>query len=51
MRVLNHLVGAIARTHIPTGTLATCMVELLLSHHDIPAMLGRVNDTLVSTYP
>jgi hypothetical protein len=51
MRVLDHLARAIASTHILTGASATRMAELLLSHHDIPALLGLVNDTLMSTYP
>lgn len=54
-RVLDHLAGTIASTHIPTGASATRAAELLLSHlespPDAPALLGFVNDTLVSTYP
>ena len=51
MRVLDHLAGPIVSTHIPTGASATHVVELLLSHHDVPALLGFVNNTLVSTSP
>lgn len=55
-RVLDHLAGTIASTHIPTGASATRAAELLLSHletppSDAPALLGFANDTLVSTYP
>jgi len=54
-RVLNHLAGTISSTHIPTSASATRAAELMLSHLDIPpdapALLGFVNDTLVSTYP
>lgn len=54
-RVLDHLAGTIASTHIPTGASATRAAELMLSHletpPDAPALLGFVNDTLVSTYP
>jgi hypothetical protein len=54
-RVLDHLAGTIASTHIPTGASATRAAELMLSHletpHDAPALLGFVNDTFVSTYP
>lgn len=54
-RVLDHLAGTIASTHIPTGASATRAAELLLSHletpSDAPALLGFVNDTFVSTYP
>ena len=53
-RVLDHLASTIASTHIPTSASATRVVELLLSHlnmpSDTPALLGFVNDTLVSTY-
>jgi hypothetical protein len=48
-RVLDHLAGTMASTHIPTGASATRAAELLLSHLDAPALLGFVNDTLVST--
>lgn len=54
-RVLDHLAGTIASTHIPTGASATRAAELMLSHletpPDAPALLGFANDTLVSTYP
>lgn len=54
-RVLDHLAGTISSTHIPTGASATRAAELMLSHLDVPpdapALLGFVNDTLVSTYP
>src|SRR6266851_1003768 len=54
-RVLDHLASTIASTHIPTGASASRVAELLLSHldapSDAPALLGFVNDTLVSTYP
>jgi hypothetical protein len=54
-RVLDHLASTIASTHIPTGASALRAAELLLSHldapSDAPALLGFVNDTLVSTYP
>ena len=54
-RVLDHLAGTIASTHIPTDASATRAAELLLSHletpSDAPALLGFVNDTFVSTYP
>jgi len=54
-RVLDHLAGSISSTHIPTGASATRAAELMLSHLDVPpdapALLGFVNDTLMSTYP
>lgn len=54
-RVLDHLAGTIASTHIPTGASATRAAELMLIHletpPDAPALLGFANDTLVSTYP
>lgn len=54
-RVLDHLAGTIASTHIPTGESATRAAELLLGHletpSDAPALLGFVNDTFASTYP
>jgi hypothetical protein len=54
-RLLDHLAGTIASTHIPTGGSATRAAELMLSHLEMPpnapALLGFVNDTLVSTYP
>ena len=54
-RVLDHLAGTIASTHIPTGPSATRAAELLLGHletpPEAPALLGFVNDTFVSTYP
>jgi hypothetical protein len=54
-RVLDHLAGTIASTHIPTGASAMRAAELLLSHleapSDAPALLEFANDTLVSTYP
>jgi hypothetical protein len=54
-RVLDHLAGTIASTHIPTGLSATRAAELMLGHletpPDAPALLGFANDTLVSTYP
>lgn len=54
-RVLDHLAGTISSMHIPTGASATRAAELMLSHLDAPldapALLGFVNDTLVSTYP
>jgi hypothetical protein len=54
-RVFDHLAGTIASTHIPTGAFATRAAELMLSHletpPDAPALLGFVNDTLISTYP
>jgi hypothetical protein len=49
--MLNYLISTIASTHILTSASAT----LLLSHLDVPsnapALLGFVNDMLVSTYP
>ena len=54
MHVLDHLASTIVSTHILTSASATHAVELLLSHldapSDMPALLGFVNDTLVSTY-
>ena len=54
-RMLDHLAGTIASTHIPTGASATRAAELMLSHlespPDAPALLAFANDTLVSTYP
>ena len=54
-RVLDHVAGTIASTHIPTGASATRAADILLGHletpHEAPALLGFVNDTLVSTYP
>ncbi|KAH9038215.1 hypothetical protein EDB85DRAFT_2141985 [Lactarius pseudohatsudake] len=54
-RVLDHVAGTIASTHIPTGASATRAADLLLSHletpSEAPALLEFVNDTLVSTYP
>ncbi|KAI0301170.1 hypothetical protein B0F90DRAFT_1817185 [Multifurca ochricompacta] len=54
-RVVDHLAGTIASTHIPTGYSATRAADLLLSHlempSDAPALLEFVNDTMVSTYP
>lgn len=54
-RVLDHVAGTIASTHIPTGASATRAADLLLGHletpSEAPALLGFVNDTLVSTYP
>jgi hypothetical protein len=54
-RVLDHLAGTIASTHIPTDASATRAAELMLSHletpPDAPALLGFTNDTLISTYP
>ncbi|KAH9952882.1 hypothetical protein BGW80DRAFT_1259777 [Lactifluus volemus] len=61
-RVLDHVAGTIASTHIPTGASATRAADILLGHlevslspqpHDAaPALLlAFVNDTLVSTYP
>ncbi|KAI9455511.1 hypothetical protein F5148DRAFT_1378062 [Russula earlei] len=54
-RMLDHLASTIASTHIPTGTSATHAAELLLGHAEVPtdapALLGFVNDTLVSIYP
>ncbi|KAF8490777.1 hypothetical protein F5888DRAFT_1620590 [Russula emetica] len=54
-RVLDHLAGTIASTHIPTGASALRAAELMLGHletpPDAPALLGFANDTLVSTYP
>ncbi len=54
-RMLAHLAGTIASTHIPTGASATRAAELMLSHletpPDAPALLAFANDTLVSTYP
>lgn len=54
-RVLDHVAGTIASTHIPTGASAMRAADLLLSHletpSEAPALLEFVNDTLVSTYP
>ncbi|KAH9060473.1 hypothetical protein EDB87DRAFT_1616129 [Lactarius vividus] len=54
-RVLDHVAGTIASTHIPTGASATRAADLLLGHletpSEAPALLEFVNDTLVSTYP
>jgi hypothetical protein len=55
-RVLGHLVGIIASTHIPTGASTICAADLLFSHFkaapNAPALLGGfVNDTFVSMYP
>ena len=49
--MLDHLAGPIASIHILTGALVTHVAELLRSHHDVPALLGFVNDMLVSTSP
>jgi hypothetical protein len=53
-RMLDHLTSTIACTHIPTGTSATHAAELLLGHlnapFDAPALLGFMNNTLVSTH-
>jgi hypothetical protein len=51
MCMLNHIAGTIASMHTPTDTLVTCMAELLLGHHDVPMLLGFINDMLMSTYP
>jgi hypothetical protein len=56
-RVLDHVAGTIASTHIPTGVSATRAADILLGHletplHETPALLlAFVNDTLASTYP
>ncbi|KAI9443494.1 hypothetical protein H4582DRAFT_2072522 [Lactarius indigo] len=54
-RVLDHIAGTIASTHIPTGASAMRAADLLLGHletpSEAPALLEFVNDTLVSTYP
>ncbi len=54
-RVLDHVAGNIASTHIPTGASATRAADLLLGHleapSEAPALLEFINDTLVSTYP
>ena len=54
-RVLDHHMGTIVSMHIPTGASAMCMAELLLSYLDSPpdtlALLGFVNDMLMSMYP
>ncbi|KAI9465049.1 hypothetical protein BJY52DRAFT_1209886 [Lactarius psammicola] len=54
-RVLDHVAGTIASTHIPTGASAARAADLLLGHLEMPseapALLEFVNDTLVSTYP
>jgi hypothetical protein len=55
-RVLDHLAGTIASTHIPTGASATNAAELMLSHletpPDAPALLCFANDTLIArTHP
>jgi hypothetical protein len=61
-RVLDHVAGTIASTHIPTGASATRAADILLGHleaslsshpHDaaLALLLAFVNDTLVSTYP
>jgi hypothetical protein len=61
-RVLDHVAGTIASTHIPTGASATRVADILLGHlevslslqpHDAAPtlLLAFVNDTLVSTYP
>jgi hypothetical protein len=57
VRVLDHVAGTIASTHIPTGASATRAADILLGRlemplHEIPALLLTfVNDTLISTYP
>jgi hypothetical protein len=54
-RVLDHVAGTIASTHIPTDASAMRAADLLLGHletpSEAPALLEFVNDTLVSTYP
>jgi hypothetical protein len=49
--MLNYLTSTIASTHILTGASATLLLSYLDAPSDTPALLGFVNDTLVSTYP
>ena len=52
-RVLHHFAGTISSRHIPTSASATC--ARMLGHFDVlpdaSALLGFVNDSLVSMYP
>jgi hypothetical protein len=54
MHMLDHLVGTISSTHIPTSASAMHIAELIFSHlnvpPDAPMLLRFMNDMLVSTY-
>ena len=48
--MLDYLTSTIASTHILTGALATLLLSHLNVPSDAPALLGFVNNMLVSMY-